>query len=83
MKTGIVTGSVWATKKTSSLTGQIFLRVQCGKETVVAADLVGAGFGEWVLLCFGSSARIAAGDVPVDAAIVGIIDEQENRHGNQ
>lgn len=83
MKTGVVKGSVWATKKTASLTGQIFLRVQCGKETVVAADLVGAGVGEWVLLCFGSSARIAAGDVPVDAAIVGIIDEQENRHGNQ
>ncbi len=83
MKTGIVIGSLWATKKTECLTGQIFLKVRCGKRDLVAADLVGAGVGEWVLLCFGSSARIAAHNVPVDAAIVGIIDEQENCHGHQ
>ena len=74
MKTGIVVGAVWATKKTQSLTGQIFLHVRCGTQDFVAADLVGAGVGEWVLVCFGSAARAAAHDVPVDAAIVGIID---------
>lgn len=83
MKTGIVTGAVWATKKTPALTGQILLRVNCGGQDMVAADLVGAGFGDWVLLCFGSSARAACANVPVDAAIVGILDEQENCHGHQ
>ncbi len=77
MKTGIVTGSVWATKKAPALTGQSFLTVHCENDTIVAADLVGAGAGDWVLLCFGSSARIAAESVPVDAAIVGILDQEE------
>ena len=44
---------------------------------VVAIDTVNAGFGETVLIVSGSSARMAAGmkDCPVDAAIVGIVDE--------
>jgi ethanolamine utilization protein EutN len=44
---------------------------------LVAIDTVDAGFGETVLIVSGSSARMAAGlkDCPVDAAIVGIIDE--------
>ncbi len=75
MKTGIVTGAVWSSKKASALTGQILLTVRCGSTQLVAADLVGAGSGDWVLLCFGSSARLAAGNVPVDAAIVGILDQ--------
>src|SRR5258708_39968284 len=43
---------------------------------VVAVDTVGAGYHERVLVVAGSSARLAAGmkDVPVDAAIVGVID---------
>src|SRR5436190_838676 len=43
---------------------------------VVAVDTVGAGFHERVLVVAGSSARLAQGmkDVPVDAAIVGVID---------
>ncbi|KUK14031.1 MAG: EutN/CcmL family microcompartment protein [Synergistetes bacterium] len=43
----------------------------------VAVDLVDAGVGELVLLCSGSSARVSAArevPVPVDEAIVGIID---------
>ena len=46
---------------------------------IVAADLIGAGAGEKVLYVSGSSARSAAGgmDVPVDATIVGIVDDQE------
>jgi len=37
---------------------------------------VGAGTGEMVLFCQGSSARMAPGmkEVPVDAVIVGIVD---------
>jgi microcompartment protein CcmK/EutM len=43
---------------------------------VVAIDTVGAGFHERVLVVSGSSARLAQGlkDVPVDAAIIGVID---------
>lgn len=46
---------------------------------LVAVDTVDAGFGETVLIVSGSSARMAAGlkDCPVDAAIVGIVDDIE------
>lgn len=59
------------------LVGQTFLTVRlCGSEAaVVCADCVGAGAGETVLVATGSAARLAVGqDVPVDAAIVGIVD---------
>jgi len=43
----------------------------------IAVDNIGAGVGETVLVVCGSGARIACGnnDIPVDAAVVGIIDE--------
>jgi microcompartment protein CcmK/EutM len=46
---------------------------------LVAVDTVDAGVGETVLIVSGSSARMAAGlkDCPVDAAIVGIVDDLE------
>jgi microcompartment protein CcmK/EutM len=46
---------------------------------LVAVDTVDAGVGETVLVVSGSSARMAAGlrDCPVDAAIVGIVDQVE------
>ena len=46
---------------------------------IVAADIIGAGVGETVLVVGGSSARSAAGDmsIPVDATVVGIVDDQE------
>jgi microcompartment protein CcmK/EutM len=46
---------------------------------LVAVDTVDAGVGETVLVVSGSSARMAAGlkDCPVDAAIVGVIDQIE------
>ena len=45
-------------------------------ETFVAIDNVGAGVGEIVLVAKGSAARIGCGceTAPVDAAIVGIVD---------
>ena len=44
---------------------------------LVAVDTVDAGVGETVLIVSGSSARMALGmkDCPVDAAVVGIIDQ--------
>lgn len=77
---GTVLGSVWSTKKTPALTGQALLLVSpqsMSGPPLVAADCVGAGEGESVLIATGSAARLAAGpDCPVDAAIVGIIDSK-------
>ena len=75
MLLGRVTGKVWATKKSPALTGQAFLTVRVGERTLVCADCVGAGEGEHVLIATGGAARVAAGaQIPVDAAIVGIVD---------
>jgi len=47
-----------------------------GANTIVAVDSVGAGAGEMVLFCQGSSARLAPNlkECPVDAVIIGIVD---------
>ncbi len=82
-----VIGHVWATKKEEKLSGLKLMVVQSDlcegskkdRATFVAADVVGAGIGERVLVVSGSTARIAVADgaAPVDAAIVGIIDSLE------
>jgi ethanolamine utilization protein EutN len=80
-----VVGHVWATKKEDNLNGLKLMIVQeCypasgAKSTWVAADVVGAGIGEKVLVVSGSTARKAFGadDIPADMAIVGIIDSLE------
>lgn len=75
MLLGQVAGKVWATKKAPRLTGQTFLTVRVGDRLLVCADCVGAGEGEQVLIATGGAARAAAGaELPVDAAIIGIID---------
>ena len=83
MLIGKVAGSLWATRKNDKLSGLKFLLVDLEQkndlQTIVAADKTGAGFGDLVLISMGSSARVALGDpeIPVDAAIVGIIDSVE------
>src|SRR6201995_5213535 len=84
-----VEGTVVSTKKEASMGGRklLLLRPQLvddkdptkfrpGMNTVVAVDTVGAGEGEMVLFCQGSSARLAPNmkDAPVDAVIIGIVD---------
>jgi ethanolamine utilization protein EutN len=84
-----VEGSVVATKKDASMNGRklLLLRPQLvddkdptkfrsGVNTIVAVDSVGAGIGELVMFCQGSSARLAPNlkDVPVDAVVIGIVD---------
>ena len=51
-------------------------RFRPGVNTIVAADSVGAGIGEMVMFCQGSSARLAPNlkSTPVDAVIIGIVD---------
>lgn len=84
-----VEGSVVATKKDASMSGRKLLLVRPqlvdekdptkfrpGSNTIVAVDSVGAGIGELVMFCQGSSARLAPNlkDAPVDAVIIGIVD---------
>ena len=81
-------GNVWATRKYESLNGLKFMLVEVldGKSEVrriVAVDTIGAGIGERVIVTQGSSARAILEEetdvkIPVDAVIVGIIDEDCN-----
>jgi ethanolamine utilization protein EutN len=81
-----VIGTVVATRKDERLLSTKLLVARpvdpSGKTDggyLVAVDTVDAGFGETVLIVSGSSARMASGlkDCPVDAAIVGIVDNVE------
>ena len=81
MKVGKVIGSVWATRKAPCLQGQTFLVVRVGEQTVVAADQVGAGVGDRVLLATGTVASRYCMDAPVDAAVVAILDPKGLQEG--
>ncbi len=83
MNLGKVVGSVVATRKEASLDGLRFLLVKYvdekGHESggqVVAVDAMGAGPGELVLVCSGSSARqtTMTDKKPCDATIMAIVD---------
>ena len=86
---GKIEGYVVATKKDAAMSGRKLLLVRPqlvdekdptkfrpGANTIVAVDSVGAGIGELVMFCQGSSARLAPNlkDAPVDAVIIGIVD---------
>ncbi|MGG5461110.1 EutN/CcmL family microcompartment protein [Clostridium sp. B9] len=83
MELGKVVGNVWATRKDEKLNGQKFLVVKLLKSKdelregfFVAADNAGAGIGDTVLITKGGAARQSIGnrEIPIDAAIVGIVD---------
>ena len=76
MQIGVVTGSIWATRKHAALQGQTLLRVQLAEGRLIAVDCCGAGIGETVLITRGSGARGESG-LPVDAAVVAILDQTE------
>lgn len=90
-----VTGSMIATQKVESMVGQRLLMVEPyrldGKtrdrlittgRTFVAVDTVGAGEGEFVLICQGSSARLTpeTKNLPVDTVVIGIVDSVHIDH---
>ena len=83
MIAGKVVGSVVATRKNDKLVGNKFMIVELvGKmsgdaKQVIAIDNIGSGIGEYVLVAQGRAARVGCNmaDAPVDAAIVGIIDD--------
>lgn len=84
-----VIGSVVATQKVASMTGHKLLLVEPYRidpngqskliptgRTFVTVDPLGAGVGQMVLLCQGSSARLTpeTGQLPIDAVIIGLVD---------
>lgn len=77
MKIGTVTGAVWATRKAPCLSGHTFLVIRAGLEEIVAADQVGAGPGDRVLLVTGTTAAKYCMDAPIDAVVVAILDREE------
>ena len=83
MFVGKVVGSIVSTRKSEKLIGNKFMIVELvdnmseKAKQLIAIDNIGAGIGEYVMVAQGSSARVACDvqDAPVDAAIVGIIDD--------
>ena len=84
---GRVIGQVWATRRDASLQRAKLLVVRphaiyepafAGRH-LVATDDVDAGVGDDVIVCLGAPARASAGgnDMPVDAAVLGVVDRVE------
>ncbi|MCS7464598.1 EutN/CcmL family microcompartment protein [Paenibacillus doosanensis] len=80
---GKVIGSVWATQKEEGMDNLKLMVVQPidfkdaeAGQSVIAADRIGAGVGEKVIVSRGSPARVLFSGkmVPIDAMIVGIVD---------
>lgn len=84
-----VTGSLVSTQKVDAMTGRKLLVIEPYRldpkdrnslvttgRTLVTVDTVGAGEGEYVLVCQGSSARLTpeTKNLPVDTVIIGIVD---------
>jgi len=85
---GKVIGEVWASRKMPDLEGKRLLLVEQVDDTdgpkadkvtpVIAADPLGADYGEYVVVAFGKAARVAFGgdgDFAYEAAIVGVVDQ--------
>ncbi|MEC1717066.1 EutN/CcmL family microcompartment protein [Schinkia azotoformans] len=87
MVIGTVLGSIWATRKEDGLTGGKLLKVKldhvepdgaCMDSILVAADRIGAGTGDKVIVTRGTPAsKFNDQPVPIDALIIGIIDPEE------
>ncbi|MDF2654162.1 MAG: ethanolamine utilization protein EutN [Bacillota bacterium] len=83
MLTAKLIDNVWATRKADSLNGYKFMLAEVigggslDGQRMIVVDNISAGIGDRVIVCTGSSARRMLGDdnLPVDAVVVGIIDE--------
>lgn len=80
MKTGIVTGRIWATKRHELLPPGALVRLDLdeGGGSVIALDGFGVDIGDEALLIQGSVAAHYCGS-PVDAVVVGIVDPAGER----
>ena len=81
MYLGKVIGNVVCSVKNDALQGRTLLLVRRlpSGPTVVAVDAVGAGVGETVYVCRGREAAYAfkPDEVPTEASIVAIVDENQ------
>jgi ethanolamine utilization protein EutN len=82
MITAKLIDNVWATRKAESLNGFKFMLAEVigginEGERLIVVDIISAGIGDRVIITTGSSARRMLGNdsIPVDAVVVGIIDE--------
>ncbi len=85
MITARLIDNVWATRKAESLNGfKLMLAEEIGGKDagrrMIVVDIISAGIGDRVIVSTGSSARRMLGDdnIPVDAVVVGIIDDDCN-----
>jgi ethanolamine utilization protein EutN len=87
MHLGRVIGRVVCTQRLPGLLGEKFLLVrpldekgEPAGETLVACDAVGSGLGDIVHVCDGRESTLALHDpfVPIDATIVGHVEEFEH-----
>jgi len=79
MKTGIVIGKVWATKRLAELPSGALVQVRIDgsqKEELIALDTLGCGEGERVLICQGEMIAhwFEQKKSVVDALVVGVVD---------
>ncbi len=83
MRIGRIIGTVVATRKDEKLVGSklmimqpLTFNLESLGQPLIAVDTVGAGIGEIVIYTEGTAGRIAARkmDAPIDASIVGIVD---------
>jgi ethanolamine utilization protein EutN len=84
---GRVIGQVWAARRDPRLARAKLLVVRphavyepaFASRHLVATDDVDAGVGDDVVVCLGAPARASAGgnDLPVDAAVLGVVDRIE------
>jgi ethanolamine utilization protein EutN len=84
---GTVIGELWGARRHPLLGGRKLLVVRPrawyapahDTGNLVAVDVVGAGVGEEVVVCLGDGARRTLGgaNLPVDAAVLGIVDRMD------
>ena len=78
-----VTGQVWSTRRIDGLPAGAFLEVEAegSGSRMIAFDVLGSGVGERVLIAQGSVAAnwFTGTPPPVDALIIGSIDEAAER----
>jgi ethanolamine utilization protein EutN len=84
MQRAIVIGNVWSTKRLKEIPSGAMLEIEIedGKGTrLVAFDVLGCGVGERVLVATGSvaAAWFTGKAPPIDALIIGSIDEDSAR----
>ena len=82
MVTAKLIDNIWATRKADSLNGLKFMMAEIiggtrQGERMIVVDTISAGIGDRVIVSTGSAARRMLGDdnVPVDAVVIGIMDE--------